>query len=125
MHLSSYTNLNMRNVILAAITITLVSGFHPINDAIPDNTRPPEEIKKLENPFTAQYLKTHLKKSTPRLVLTPAIEKELHSKLKTDPVTKNYFQTMLLNADGILKQPLLERKMEGPKIAGCFERDAL
>lgn len=108
----------MRNTIFAAILIALVSGFRPINDAILDNTRPVEEIKKLENPFTTQYLKSHLKKSTPRLVLTPAIEKELHSKLKSDPVTKNYFQTMLLNADGILKQPLLERKMEGRRLLG-------
>ncbi len=73
---------------------------------------------KLENPFTTEYLKTHLTKTAPRLVLTPAIEKELRSKLKSDPITKNYFQAILLNANNILEEPLLERKMEGRRLLG-------
>jgi len=36
------------------------------------------EVKKLENPVTVQYLKTKLSKTTPRLVLTPSIEKTLN-----------------------------------------------
>lgn len=73
---------------------------------------------KLENPFTTQYLRSHLRKATPRLVLTPSIEKQLQSKLKSDPVTKNYFQAILLNANSILGEPLLERKMEGRRLLG-------
>jgi len=48
------------------------------------------EPKKLENPVTVQYMKTNLRKSTPRLVLTPAIEKTVYSNSRTDPFVKSY-----------------------------------
>jgi len=38
----------------------------------------------MENPFTASYLKSHLRKTTHRIILTAVIEKEL----KTDPAVK-------------------------------------
>ncbi len=72
--------------------------------------------KKLENPITVQYLKQNMRKSTPRLVLTPAIEQTLKQKLKTDPVVKNYFAAMKLNAEQIVKQNLLTRKLEGRRL---------
>src|SRR5690606_11585860 len=76
------------------------------------------EMVKLENPVTIQYLKTHLKKSTPRLVLTPAIEKNLKHKIKTDAVVKNYYEAIKLNAQRILGEPFLERKLEGRRLLG-------
>lgn len=76
------------------------------------------EMVKLENPVTIQYLKTHLKKSTPRLVLTPAIEKNLKHKIKTDAVVKNYYEAIKLNAQKILGEPFLERKLEGRRLLG-------
>ena len=51
-------------------------------------TRIPDPVK-LENPISVKYIKSHLRKSSPKLVLTPAIEKNLRSKLKSDDVVKN------------------------------------
>jgi hypothetical protein len=71
---------------------------------------------KLENPFTVQYLKTNLKKTTPRLMLTAAIESNLKSKIKSDPVVKNYYAAMRLNTKEILTKPLLTRNVIGRRL---------
>ena len=76
------------------------------------------EIVKLDNPITVQYLKTKLKKSSPRLILTSSIEKNLKREIKTDPVVKNYYEAIKLNADGIFSEPFLERKLEGRRLLG-------
>ncbi|MBP1667194.1 MAG: heparinase family protein, partial [Bacteroidetes bacterium] len=76
------------------------------------------EVKKLENPVTVQYLKTKLTRTTPRLVLTPSIEKTLKSKLKTDPVVKSYYSSMKLSAKEILKRPVLTRNVVGRRLLG-------
>ncbi|HCN84878.1 MAG TPA: hypothetical protein DIT07_14865 [Sphingobacteriaceae bacterium] len=73
---------------------------------------------KLENPITVQYLKTKLKKSLPRLILTPSIEKNLKNKIKTDPVVKNYYEAIKLNAADILTKPLLTRTLVGRRLLG-------
>lgn len=73
---------------------------------------------KLENPISVKYLKTNLRKSSPRLILTPAIEKTLKRKLKTDPVVKNHYAAIKRNADQILKEPLLTRQMTGRRLLG-------
>jgi len=77
-----------------------------------------DAIVKLDNPVTVQYLKTKLRKSTPRLILTPAIEANLKSKIKTDPVVKTYYEAMKLNAGQIVTKPLLTRKLEGRRLLG-------
>ena len=71
---------------------------------------------KLQNPISVKYIKSNLRKTSPRLVLTPAIEKKLRSKLKSDPVVKNYYQAMKLNAREILKEPLLKREVIGRRL---------
>ena len=71
---------------------------------------------KLENPMSVQYLKKNLRKSSPRLILTPSIEKELKKDLQTDPVVQNVYKAIQLNAQQIQTQPLLERKMEGRRL---------
>ena len=76
------------------------------------------EIPKLENPITVQYLKKNLLKSQPRLVLNSTIEKELKKKLKTDAVTQNLYKAILANSVEIQKEPLLERKLEGRRLLG-------
>jgi len=81
------------------------------------STESPDPVK-LENPITVKYLRANLKKSSPRLVLTPALEKKLKAKLKSDPVVKNYYAAMKRNAADILKAPLLTRKMEGRRLLG-------
>jgi hypothetical protein len=71
---------------------------------------------KLQNPVSVKYLKTNLRKSSPRLVLTPAIEKVLKAKIKSDDVVKNYYAAMKRSAQQIRQAPLLTRQMEGRRL---------
>lgn len=75
-----------------------------------------KEIPKLDNPMSVQYLKKNLRKSQPRLVLNSAIEKDLKKKIKTDPVVKNMYEAIKLNAASIYGEPLLQRKLVGKRL---------
>ena len=77
-----------------------------------------EEIPKLENPISVQYLKRNLRKNSPRLVLNSSLERNLKRKLKTDPVIQNVYKAIQLNAEKIREQPLLERNMVGRRLLG-------
>ena len=68
---------------------------------------------ELENPISAQYLKTHLSKQTPKLILTPEIEDNLKRKLKSDPLVQSYYKYLLDQALIILEKSLLRRKLQG------------
>lgn len=74
------------------------------------------DIPKLENPISVKYLKKNLRKSHPRLVLNSSIEKDLRNKIKNDPVVKNMYTAIKLNAENIYGQPLLERKQIGRRL---------
>jgi hypothetical protein len=89
-----------------------------LSKASPITASEEKEIQKLENPVTVSYLKKNLRKSSPRLVLTPAIEQTLKQKVKTDAVVKNYFAAMKLNAAEIQTKDLLVRKLEGRRLLG-------
>lgn len=71
------------------------------------------EKVQLDNPITVEYLKKNLSKKSPKLFLTPQIEKELEKKLKTDPLVQNYYQYLLNESEVILEKPLLKRELEG------------
>jgi len=71
------------------------------------------QIPKLENPVTVEYLKANLSKKSPKLILTPAIEKEIKLKLKSDILVQNYYSYLKKQADSILEKPLLKHKLEG------------
>jgi len=62
---------------------------------------------KLQNPFTADYLKTNLQKQLPRLVLNTEIEKNLQAKLKSDPLVQSIYRTIKFNAGKVLKKELI------------------
>lgn len=66
--------------------------------------------------MSVQYLKKNLRKSSPRLVLTPAIEKQLKKKLKSDPVVQNMYKAIKLNAEDIQQEQLLDRVMIGRRL---------
>lgn len=80
------------------------------------NEKLPADTVMLQNPMSVKYLQAHLRKSSPRLVLTPAIEKKLKTKIKSDPLVRNYYAAIKLNAGQILPLPLLTRKMEGRRL---------
>ena len=77
-----------------------------------------DDSVRLENPMDVQYLKKNLRKNSPRLILTPAIEKQLKKELKTEPVVQNMYKAIQLNAQQIQNEPLLERKMVGRRLLG-------
>ena len=68
--------------------------------------------QKLENPITADYLKKHLAKKSPKLILTPTIEKRIKKKLKSDSYVQAYYKNMLSQSAEIIKKPLLKRELE-------------
>jgi hypothetical protein len=77
-----------------------------------------ESAAALDNPMSVSYLEENLSEVHPRLVYTPAIVSELKAKRLTDPVLKNMYSAVRLNADQILTQPLLKRKMVGRRLLG-------
>ena len=70
----------------------------------------------LENPITVAYIQKNLKKTSPKLVLNKAIEKQLIDKLLHDPVVFNMYQSIKMNADTILEKPLLQRIQTGRRL---------
>lgn len=75
-----------------------------------------ENFVKLSNPVDVKYLKSHIRKGGKRLVLTPALEKKLKQKLKSDTVVQNIYRAISLNANDIMTQPLLVRKVIGRRL---------
>jgi hypothetical protein len=75
-----------------------------------------KEIPRLRNPMTVEYLIANLHKSQPRLVLNDAIEKNLKSRLEVDPVVRNVYKAVQLNAARIQTEPLLKRILEGRRL---------
>lgn len=59
-----------------------------------------------------------MSKNTPRLILTPSIEKQLKAGVKSDPVVKNYYAAMRQNAQNILGQPALTYNVVGRRLLG-------
>lgn len=75
-----------------------------------------ESLKQLENPFSEAYIRSQMSKTEPRLVLTPSLEKQLKERLRNDPVVKNYYAAMQLNARDILTKPPLTYNMIGRRL---------
>jgi hypothetical protein len=67
------------------------------------------EISKLQNPISVQYIKEHLRKLKPRMVFNDKIVEDLRGKIKTDPVIGNLYRAIRLKAQGILELPLMSR----------------
>ncbi|MDR0385034.1 MAG: heparinase II/III-family protein [Prevotellaceae bacterium] len=74
------------------------------------------DIPMLDNPMSVQYLRQNLRKSHPRLVLTPSIERNLKKKLKTDPVVKNVYEAIRLNAREVMKTPISKHVLQGRRL---------
>lgn len=63
--------------------------------------------RKLENPFSAVYLKENLSPEWPRLVLNKEIEDQLKQKLQTDPVVQNVYQAIKRNAESVFDMSII------------------
>lgn len=72
-----------------------------------------KELYLLENPITEAYIKKHLSKQSPKLILTSSAEKLIKQKLKTDALVKTYYNFLKEEANRILDKPLLKKELEG------------
>lgn len=105
--------MRLKPVKLTCIFISLLFLFSGVFAQENTTGNPP---KKLDNPVTAAYIKSKMKKSSPRLGLTPAIEKNLKARIKSDPVVKNYYAAMKLSAKDIMEKPLLTYNVIGRRL---------
>ena len=67
----------------------------------------------LENPVTVSWMKAHVSKQSPKIILTPEIERQLKQKLKSDPLVRNFHLYLQKEASAIQSKPLLKRELEG------------
>jgi hypothetical protein len=81
-------------------------------------------VVKLKNPVDVQYLKKHMRRDHPRLILTPAIGRALKKDVQTDAVVNNVYAAIKQNAAHIMEQPLLTRNQIGRRLLGT-SRDML
>ena len=77
-----------------------------------------DTVVKLKNPVSVSYINKHLARYSPRLILTPTIERNLREKLKTDPLVQSYYKYLEGEAKQILTEPLLTRKLIGKRLLG-------
>ena len=99
-----------QNIALSCLLIVFLLN----NPAFSQSQNNQETIAvQLDNPITASYLKKHISKKSPKLILTPEIEKNIKKKLKTDPYVKRYYGYLNAEASQILEKPLLRRELQG------------
>ena len=75
-----------------------------------------QNVPPLENPVSVEFLQNNLPDYHPRLGLTPQLVTHIKQELENDPVVRNVYQAFQLNADQIMKQPLLKRKLQGRRL---------
>ncbi|SHN34846.1 Heparinase II/III-like protein [Cyclobacterium lianum] len=105
----------------------MLAGTLQVSATAPGNTialDDPQDPTKLENPITVNYIKRNLRKSSPKLALTPAWERNLKRKIKDDPMVANYYEAVKANAEKVLEEPELTRNMVGRRLLGT-SRDML
>lgn len=67
-------------------------------------------------PISADWIKTHLRKDGPKIILTASKLEEIKKSIKKDPAIKAYYDYLYKNAVSILQLPLLERKLDGRRL---------
>ncbi|MGD1893288.1 MAG: heparinase II/III family protein [Cyclobacteriaceae bacterium] len=107
----------MRLKIIYLFIVCCLAIVMPLSSIATDNPANDDPVK-LENPMDVAYLKKKLRKGSPRLILTPSIEKQLKKDVKSDEVVKNMYEAIKLNAAEIQQQPLLERNVVGRRLLG-------
>lgn len=70
-------------------------------------------VTKLDNPITEAFIKKHLSKHSPKLILTSSIEKQLKQKIKSDELVRTYYEFLREEAFRIREIPLIEKDLVG------------
>jgi len=86
----------------------------------------PQVIWEAEKfPVTLEWIEEHIQKSTPRLVLTPEVEKVVREKLdRGDPHTQSGYELLQRHAESILDLAPLTYKKTGRRLLGV-SREAI
>jgi len=105
--------LNIRLLISILLLFLFTSPSIVVGAGFPQND---EDIPKLQNPITVEYIRKNLHKMQPRLVLNDKIERDFKKALKNDPVVKNMYKAIKLNAAEVQTKPLLERIKTGRRL---------
>ena len=100
-------NLVVRIILNGVFFMLLLCGYFPAMAAYETETNP----KLPDNAVTSDYLKRNLSKKSPKLILTPQIEKEIRMKMKSDPLVQNYYYYLKNESDRILEKSLLTREL--------------
>lgn len=66
--------------------------------------------------MTAQYLKQHLKRNVPRLILTPAILRQIGEELENGGAVTHLYSAIRANGRSVMSAPLLEYKKTGKRL---------
>jgi len=99
-----------------AILLSLFFNFMGSEVTAENRFAKSDTVISLQNPISVEYLKQHLRKESPRLILTPEIEKELKDKLATDPQMQAYFKYLKEEAARVMQKPLIEYKKTGRRL---------
>ena len=68
-----------------------------------------KEIPELQNPFSESYVRENLKQSKPRMIYNEKIVEDLKVRIISDPVIKNMYKAVRLNAYKILDTTVISR----------------
>lgn len=98
--------------------IFLIIFLVPANSILSEESRAfrGDTVIPLQNPISVEYLKLHLRKESPRLVLTTEIEQDIKDRLKREPQMQAYFRYLKDEAGKIMNMPLLAYKKTGKRL---------
>ncbi|MQY77687.1 MAG: hypothetical protein GH151_00585 [Bacteroidetes bacterium] len=95
------------NKLLTLFVLSIFFIAYQVNTAFADEKD--KDIPKLQNPFSESYIRENLKQSKPRMIYNEQIIEELKAKIKTDPVIKNMYEAIRIDAFEILDLPVIKR----------------
>jgi hypothetical protein len=98
----------------AACTASVTAAAKP--DAVTFTVPVQPDTTMIHDSMTVAFLKKHLRKGTPRLILTPDMVKQLKAAVKSDPVVGNLFKAFRLNGEKIMTKPLLTYHKTGKRL---------
>lgn len=75
----------------------------------------------VNDPVTTTWLRTHLKKREPRLLLTQKKLSDLKQAIKQDNLVKTYYNYLHRYADEICTKPVVKWKLVGPRLPASGE----
>jgi len=84
-----------------------------------------DQMHRLENPMSVEYLEANLESQTPRLVLNQERAQRLRDNLQNDPLVQSYHEILKADAARILEEPFLEREIYDGRRLLAISREML